>query len=123
LGWHKNTHDVKIGAEFLHWRDTGWWQLRTRGQYIFSALPTDVERRFPLQFWNDPSKWDLTGLDSIVIRFDRYFVCRLTRPTSNHGPERTGGVRRRESCVDLPGHTTAVGISSDGDPIVRLRWL
>jgi carboxypeptidase family protein len=104
LGWHKNTHDVKIGGEFLHWRDTGWWQLRTRGQYIFSALPADVERRFPLQFWDDPSKWDLAGLDSIVIRFDRYFA--------KEGGGFTGHCPNPDGCgnwsLDIPRPTYAV---------------
>jgi Carboxypeptidase regulatory-like domain len=74
LSWHKGAHDFKIGGEFLKWRDTGWWQLRTRGQYIFSQLPADIERRFPLDAWDDPSKWDLTGLDLIALRFDRFFA-------------------------------------------------
>jgi hypothetical protein len=74
LNWHKTKHDVKIGGEFLRWRDTGWWQRLIRGQYLFTQLPSDIERRFPLEFWNDPSKWDLSGLDNIVLRFDRYFA-------------------------------------------------
>ena len=35
----------------------------------FNAVPPDLERRFPIAAWNDPSKWDLSGLDSSVLSF------------------------------------------------------
>ena len=75
-------HDTKFGAEFLRWHDTGQWQLLSRGEYIFTSVPADLERRFPV--WNDPSTWDVTGLDSIVQRFDQNFgdwTIDIPRPT------------------------------------------
>jgi hypothetical protein len=74
LTWHKKTHDFKIGAEYLRYRDTGWWLNYSRGQFVFGSLPADIERRFPLAAWNDPSKWDTSGLDSIALRFTRAFA-------------------------------------------------
>jgi hypothetical protein len=64
-------HDLKIGAEFLRWHDTGQWQLLSRGEFIFNTAPPDLARRFPV--WDDPTTWDLTGLDSRVQRFDQNF--------------------------------------------------
>jgi hypothetical protein len=72
--WHKGSHDFKIGSELRLGKDYGWWEARSRGQMFFRSLPADVARRFPLDAWNDPSRWDLSGLDSIVLRFDIYYA-------------------------------------------------
>jgi hypothetical protein len=71
LALHKGKHDAKIGAEFLRVHDTSCWPDRIRGFYTFRSVPADIERRFPLDAWNDPSRWDLTGLDPLVLRFDK----------------------------------------------------
>lgn len=84
LNWTLGSHDMKVGAEFLRWRDTGQWQLLSRGEYIFTSNPPDLARRFPASAWNDPSKWDVTGLDAFVQRFDLNFgdwTIDIPRPT------------------------------------------
>jgi hypothetical protein len=65
-----NRHDLKLGGEFLWWRDTGHRELVSRGEFIFSTRPADLERRFPATSFDNPAAWDLTGLDSSVQRFD-----------------------------------------------------
>ena len=77
-------HDMRFGGEFLRWHDTGQWQLLSRGEYIFTSTPADLARRFPVDAWDDPSRWDVTGLDSIVQRFDQNFgdwTIDIPRPT------------------------------------------
>ncbi len=77
-------HDMKVGGEFLRWHDTGQWQLLSRGEYIFTSTPADLARRFPVDAWDDPSRWDVSGLDSIVQRFDQNFgdwTIDIPRPT------------------------------------------
>jgi hypothetical protein len=77
-------HDVKLGGEFLRWHDTGQWQLLSRGEYIFTSAPSDLLRRFPVDAWDDPSRWDLSGLDASVQRFDQNFgdwTIDIPRPT------------------------------------------
>ena len=32
-------HDMKFGAEYLRWHDTGQWQLLSRGEFIFTRNP------------------------------------------------------------------------------------
>lgn len=76
LTWSKGSHDIKIGAEWLHGSDTGWWMARPQGHYFFSRLPSDAARRFPLDAWNDPSRWDFSGLDPLVLRVDQYYAQR-----------------------------------------------
>lgn len=75
---------MKFGAEHLRWHDTGQWQLLSRGEYVFTRVPTDLDRRFPASAWNDPSQWDVTGLDGFVQRYDLNFgdwTIDIPRPT------------------------------------------
>ncbi len=84
LNWTINSHDMKIGAEYLRWHDTGQWQLLSRGEFIFTSNPADLDRRFPADAWNDPSRWDVTGLDAFVQRYDLNFgdwTIDIPRPT------------------------------------------
>ncbi|HEV2983503.1 MAG TPA: TonB-dependent receptor, partial [Vicinamibacterales bacterium] len=74
LTWHKKAHDLKIGAEYLRDHDTGWWLDYSRGVFVFSSLPADIAQRVPLNAWNDPSKWNLSGLDSIALRYTQAFA-------------------------------------------------
>ncbi|MQA29462.1 MAG: hypothetical protein GEU82_06435 [Luteitalea sp.] len=71
---HKGSHDFKFGGEFLKDRHTGWWQNFGRGIMAFNSTPADLERRFPLDAWNDASRWDLTGLDSIARDYVQFFA-------------------------------------------------
>jgi hypothetical protein len=84
LSLHRGSHDFKIGGEFLRWHDTGQWQLLSRGEFIFTSTPPDLARRIPADAWNDPSQWDLTGLDSRIQRYDQNFgdwTIDIPRPT------------------------------------------
>jgi hypothetical protein len=84
LSLHKGSHDWKIGGEFLRWHDTGQWQLLSRGEFIFTSTPADLQARFPSSAWNDSSQWNLTGLDSTVQRYDQNFgdwTIDIPRPT------------------------------------------
>jgi hypothetical protein len=84
VGMHRGTHDLKIGGEFLGWKDTGEWHLLERGEYIFNSNPPDLDRRFPQSAWNNPALWDVTGLDARVQRFDQNFgdwTIDIPRPT------------------------------------------
>ncbi|MBI4476408.1 MAG: hypothetical protein HY654_04495, partial [Acidobacteria bacterium] len=71
LSWHRERHDFKIGAEFMGWRDDGEWHLGERGEFFFSSRPPDLDRRFPRDAWNNPAAWDVSGLDSRILRFDQ----------------------------------------------------
>jgi hypothetical protein len=75
VNWHKGKHDAKVGVEFLRVKDTKSWSLNRRGTYVFSTRPSDaeLERRFPADAWNDPSRWDISGLEPYLQRFDINF--------------------------------------------------
>ena len=73
--WHVARHDTKFGGEFLRVKDTKNWSLNRRGTYVFSTRPSDaeLERRFPADAWDDPSRWDISGLEPYLQRFDINF--------------------------------------------------
>lgn len=74
LTWHRGRHDVKLGGEVILGGDSGWWMDKSFGTMFFSAAPPDMARRFPLDAWNDPSRWDLSGLDHLALRFERNYA-------------------------------------------------
>jgi len=71
---NKGKHEMKVGGDYVYERVTGNWILNQRGTMTFASLPADIERRFPIEAWNDPSKWDLGGLDSIVLFHEQTFA-------------------------------------------------
>lgn len=86
--WTADKHNFRIGGEYLSVHDTGEWFLQRRGRMFFTSVPSDAEmvRRFPADAWNDPSRWDLSGLDATVQRFDVNFhglgwLIDIPRPT------------------------------------------
>ena len=84
LSLHRGSHDWKVGGEFLRWHDTGQWQLLSRGEFIFTGTPANLATRIPASAWNDPARWDLSGLDSLVQRYDFNFgdwTIDIPRPT------------------------------------------
>ncbi len=84
LSLHRGSHDWKVGGEFLRWHDTGQWQLLSRGEFILTGTPADLTTRIPASAWNDPSRWNLSGLDNLVQRYDLNFgdwTIDIPRPT------------------------------------------
>jgi hypothetical protein len=69
---NRERHNFKFGGEYLHEIHEGLFELEKRGRLYFTSLPSPAEmaRRFPIDQWNNPSAWDLTGLDGIAQRFD-----------------------------------------------------
>jgi hypothetical protein len=71
LSVNKGAHEFKVGGDYVYERVTGNWLLTSRGYIAFASLPADIERRFPLDAWNNPSRWDLNGLDPIALFYER----------------------------------------------------
>jgi Carboxypeptidase regulatory-like domain len=72
---NRKRHNFKFGGEYLHEIHEGLFELEKRGRLYFTSLPSPPEmaRRFPIDQWNNPAAWDLTGLDPITQRFDVNF--------------------------------------------------
>lgn len=69
LTWTRGAHEIRIGSEFLGWKDSGEWHLGERGVFNFRANPPDLERRFPADAVDNPARWDITGLDAFATNF------------------------------------------------------
>jgi hypothetical protein len=87
VSWHRERHQMKFGAEFLRVKDTKDWSLGRRGRYVFASRPStaELERRFPADAWDDPSRWDVSGLEPFLQRYDINFhpdyLVDVPRPT------------------------------------------
>src|SRR5262249_61717068 len=68
LNWHKDSHDIKIGGEFMYWRDSGFWHILRRGEFIMTQNLSAAEyaRRFPDPL--DPAGGDVGGVDAALQR-------------------------------------------------------
>jgi hypothetical protein len=70
--WTHDKHELKFGGEYLNAHDSGTAYYSAFGRMTFLSLPSPAEmaRRFPIDQWDNPAAWDLSGLDAIVQRFD-----------------------------------------------------
>jgi hypothetical protein len=69
LTWNRVSHELKIGGEFLGWKDTGEWHLAERGVFNFRANPSDLDARFPTNAADNPAAWNIQGLDAFATNF------------------------------------------------------
>jgi hypothetical protein len=60
-------HELRAGGEWVYLHHTGYFQMSERGQLRFRSDPDDFAARFPV--WDDPSTWDLSGLDPIATQW------------------------------------------------------
>jgi carboxypeptidase family protein len=70
LNWHRDAHDIKIGAEYMHVRHTGDWYIQTVGRFTMSAVPSNLGQLIPADAALDPSRWNLSSLSSFASRAD-----------------------------------------------------
>jgi hypothetical protein len=73
LNWHKGSHDVKIGGEYLHVKHSGDWYIQSVGRYTMNGVPSNLGALVPPDAVTDPSRWNLAGLSSFVQRFDKNY--------------------------------------------------
>lgn len=73
LNWHREAHDIKIGAEYIYVRHTGDWYIQSVGRYTMSSVPANLSQLIPADAATDPSRWNLAGLSSSVLRFDKNY--------------------------------------------------
>jgi hypothetical protein len=73
LTWHRDTHDFKIGGEYIFAHTTALWYNIREGIFTFTAIPADISTRIPQNAPFDTSKWNFAGLESTIQRFERNF--------------------------------------------------
>jgi len=73
LNWHKASHDIKIGGEFIYHHDTGRWFIQAAGRYTMNGVPSNMAALVPEGAALDPSQWQLDGLSSYVTRLSKNY--------------------------------------------------
>ncbi len=71
LSWHRGTHDVKVGGEFIYVRNTGTWYIQQVGRMLFNSNPANLNA---IIAGTEPSSWNIAAIPSSTIReFDQNF--------------------------------------------------
>jgi hypothetical protein len=91
--------------------DRGYWFNVAFGTMVFNSRPLDLERRFPADAWDNPSAWDLTGLDSFAQRLDQNF----RSDWNNDLPRPTVAVWIGDNWRITPRLTLNAGVRWDAD--------
>ena len=73
LNWHKDKHDLKVGAEYLSVDHSGYWHILKNGRFTMTSVPSNLTDLIPASAAFDPSKWNLAALSPYVLRFDQNF--------------------------------------------------
>ncbi len=85
---HMESHDIKIGGEFLDVLGHSDWWVQAAGRYTMNGVPPNLTDLIPASAALDPSKWQLAGLSSYVTRLSQNYSYRgwenlydVVRPT------------------------------------------
>ena len=71
LSVHRNTHDLKLGGEFIYVRNTGSWYIQQVGRMLFNSNPANMNS---IIAGTDPSSWNIAAIPSSTVReFDQNF--------------------------------------------------
>jgi hypothetical protein len=73
LSWHKHTHDVKVGGEYLHVAHTGDWGILEAGRFNMSSIPPNLSALLPAGSALAPSTWNLAALNPYVLFYNQNF--------------------------------------------------
>jgi len=73
LNWHKTSHDIKFGGEYIYVKHTGDWFIQTIGRYNMSTVPANLGTLIPADAALDPSRWNLSGLSPITLNFNQNY--------------------------------------------------
>jgi hypothetical protein len=71
LSLHRNSHDLKVGGEFIYVTNKGDWFIQQVGRMIFNSNPANMNS---IITGVDPSTWNIAAIPSSVVReFDQNF--------------------------------------------------
>jgi len=73
LNWHRGSHDVKIGGEYLHVAHTGYWGILENGRFTMSSIPANLATLIPQSSAFTPTSWNLAALNSYVNFYSQNF--------------------------------------------------
>jgi hypothetical protein len=71
---HRDTHDLKIGAEYIHVHNGGPWFIQRQGFFTFNSAPSNLAAVLPQDAALDPSKFNLLPLNPLARDFQVNFA-------------------------------------------------
>jgi hypothetical protein len=74
LSAHKQAHDLKIGAEYIHVHNGGPWYIQRAGFFTFNSAPTNLGAVLPQDASMDASRWNLQPLNALARDFQVNFT-------------------------------------------------
>jgi len=71
---HKEKHDLKIGAEYIHVHNGGPWFIQRAGFFTFTSAPASLATVLPAGQELSPAAWNLAPLNSLARDYQVNFA-------------------------------------------------
>ena len=71
---HKDRHDLKLGAEYIHVHNGGPWFIQRQGFFTFNSAPANMAAVLPQNGALDASTWNLQPLNPVARDFQVNFA-------------------------------------------------
>jgi carboxypeptidase family protein len=112
---HKDRHDVKMGAEYIHVHNGGPWFIQRQGFFTFNAAPPNMAAVLPQDSALDPTGWNLAPLNPFARDFQINFAQNEADWTIDV-PRPTYAVWLGDNWRVSPQLTVNLGVRWDADP-------
>jgi hypothetical protein len=112
---HRDKHDVKIGAEYIHVHNGGPWFIQRQGFFTFNNAPANMAAVLPQNAALDPSAWNLQPLNPVARDFQVNFAQNEADWTIDV-PRPTYAVWFGDNWRVNPELTVNLGVRWDADP-------
>jgi hypothetical protein len=66
LAWQKGRHGVKLGGEYLYFKDHGFWVQQSNGDVYFNSVPPNLTSLLPADSALDASRWNILAMSPYV---------------------------------------------------------
>jgi hypothetical protein len=112
---HREKHDLKIGAEYIHVHNGGPWFIQRQGFFTFNSAPSNMAAVLPQEAALDPSKFNLLPLNPLARDFQVNFA-RNEGDWTIDVPRPTYAIWLGDNWRVRPDLTINAGIRWDADP-------
>ena len=112
---HKEKHDLKIGAEYIHVHNGGPWFIQRAGFFTFNSAPTNLAAVISQDNALNPSAWNLAPLNSLARDYQVNFA-RNEADWTIDVPRPTYAIWLGDNWRVRPDLTVNAGIRWDADP-------
>ena len=110
---HKEKHDLKIGAEYIHVHNGGPWFIQRAGFFTFNSAPTNLAAVIPQDAALNASAWNLQPLNALARDYQVNFT---QGDWTIDVPRPTYAVWLGDNWRVRPDLTVNLGVRWDADP-------